>query len=173
MFKKYTPTAVAKNIYEIEPNFFIKNGIKTIFCDLDNTLDGYYEKEPTEQAINFYKSLRDNNIKLIIVSNNTKSRVEKYCKLLGCEFLYACAKPTTCKFKKYLKKYNYNLAECMIIGDQVFTDVLFANKLKIKSILCDNLVSKDQFFTKINKFFDKHVRNYLKKHNKLTNWREI
>ena len=172
MFKRFTPTFVAHNVYEISIDFFKKLNVECIICDLDNTLDAYYEKVPTEKAICFVNQLRENNIKLIITSNNTQARVENYAKALGCEFIYSCRKPLTFKFKKFFKQFIYSKNKCLIIGDQVFTDVLFANKLKIKSILCDNLVSKDQFFTKINKFFDKYIRRYLKKRNKLTSWRE-
>ena len=155
MFKKFTPTYVARNVYEIDINKFEKLKVKCILCDLDNTLDAYYQKTPSPEALEFFRRLKEKNIELILTSNNTKARVSKYAETLGVKYTYSCKKPLTRR------------------GDQVFTDVLFANKLKIRSILCDNLVSKDQFFTKINKFFDKYIRRYLKKHNKLTNWREI
>ena len=173
MFKKFTPTYVARNVYEIDINKFEKLKVKCILCDLDNTLDAYYQKKPSPEALEFYKRLKEKNIELILTSNNTKSRVSKYAEELGVEYTYSCRKPLTGRVKKLLKTLNYSKSDYLIIGDQVFTDVLFANKLKIRSILCDNLVSKDQFFTKINKFFDKYIRRYLKKHNKLTNWREI
>ena len=173
MFKKFTPTYVAKTIYEIEIEKFLKLNIKCVLCDLDNTLDAYYQKTPTIEAQNFAKKLKENGIELILTSNNLKNRVALYANALGVKYAYSCKKPLVGKVRKLLKTLNYNKADYLIIGDQVFTDILFANKLKIKSILCDNLVSKDQFFTKINKFFDKYVRRYLKKHNKLTSWREI
>ena len=173
MFKIFTPTYVAKNVYEINVDFFVKIGVKCIICDLDNTLDAYYEQYPTEKAIEFVKKLKEAGIDIFLTSNNTETRVKPYADKLNVEYIFSCRKPLVFKFKKVLKNFKYNRKDCLIIGDQVFTDVLFANRLKIKSILCDNLVSKDQFFTKINKFFDKYIRRYLKKHNKLTDWREI
>ena len=173
MFRRFTPFAVAKNVYEIDISFFVNLGIKYVVCDLDNTLDAYYQKEPSQQAIEYKKKLDEYNITLILTSNNVKNRVKRYSDCLGVSYLYSCKKPLISKVKKYLVKNHIKKDECIIIGDQVFTDVYFANRLKIKSILCDNLVSKDQFFTKINKFFDKYVRRYLKKHNKLTDWREL
>lgn len=172
MFKIFTPTVVAHNIYEIDISFYKNHGYKYIICDLDNTLDAYYEKLPTQQARALVDELRNSGITLFLTSNNTRNRVEPYAKELNCEFIYSCRKPLIFKFKKVLKLKKFKKSECIIIGDQVFTDILFANRLKINSILCDNLVSKDQFFTKINKFFDKYIRRYLKRHNKLINRRE-
>ena len=69
--------------------------------------------------------------------------------------------------------YNIDIKKAICIGDQVFTDVLFANRMKMKCILCNNLVEKDQFFTKINKFFDKHFRKRVLKKKLAKNWRDM
>ena len=66
MFKRFTPTYVAKTIYEIEIEKFLKLNIKCVLCDLDNTLDAYYQKTPTIEAQNFAKKLKENGIELIL-----------------------------------------------------------------------------------------------------------
>lgn len=172
MFTSFTPFAISNNVYDIDVSFFTRNKIKYILCDLDNTLDAYYNETPSKEAIEFKNKLDKVGIKLIVISNNTKKRVEKYASSLGTEFIYNTRKPLTFKLKKYIKVKEIDKNNAIIIGDQVFTDVLFGNRLGIKTILCDNLVPKDQFFTKINKFFDKYVRIYLKNKGKLISWRD-
>ena len=54
MFKKFTPTYVARNVYEIDINKFEKLKVKCILCDLDNTLDAYYQKTPSPEALEFF-----------------------------------------------------------------------------------------------------------------------
>ena len=173
MFIRFTPFAVSKNVYDIDVSFFTKLKIRYVFCDLDNTLDAYYCEVPSEEAIRFKNKLSSVGIKLIVISNNTKKRVSKYSSALDTEFIYGTRKPLIFKLKKYIKNNQIDKNNSMIIGDQVFTDVLFGNRLEIKTILCENLVPKDQLFTKINKFFDKYVRKYLSKKGKLKNWREF
>ena len=56
MFKKIIPTFYAKNIYEIPIDFFIKQNIKVILLDLDNTLDAYNSFVPSENAQNLIKN---------------------------------------------------------------------------------------------------------------------
>ena len=51
MFKKFIPFAHAKSIYEIDPEFFKKQGVKTLFIDLDNTLDSYRAFHPKQETI--------------------------------------------------------------------------------------------------------------------------
>ena len=51
MFKSFIPFAHANSIYEINPEFFVKHGVKVLFIDLDNTLDSYKAFTPKENAI--------------------------------------------------------------------------------------------------------------------------
>ena len=173
MFTRLTPFAVSQNIYDIDVNFFVKNKIKYIFCDLDNTLDAYYSEIASDKAIDFKNKVQKKGIKLIVISNNTKKRVSKYAKSLNCDYLYSTRKPLIFKLKSFIKKNQIDKNNAIIIGDQVFTDVWFGNRLEIKTILCENLVPKDQFFTKINKFFDKYIRKFLTKKGRMKSWREL
>ena len=93
--------------------------------------------------------------------------------MLGCEYISEARKPLKNKTKKFIKLNKINTEQCIIIGDQVLTDIVLANRLKIKSILCENLVEKDQLCTKINKFFDKNIRKKLIKKGELINWRSM
>lgn len=163
MLKIFVPFALAKNIYEIDIDFFVKLGIKNVICDLDNTLAAYYEKEPSARTKELVENFKEKGINFIIISNNTKERVSKYTKKLACDYIYSARKPFRKRSRNYFKKNNIDLKDSIYIGDQVFTDVVFSNRIGLRCILCDNLVKKDQFFTKINKFFDKSFRNKIVK----------
>lgn len=169
----FIPFALAKNIYEIDSSFFKKNDVNTIICDLDNTLDAYYQKEPTEKAIELINRLKNDGFKVIIISNNTKDRVSKYAKKVDCEFIHSARKPLRYRSKSFFKKSNIDLNKTICIGDQVFTDVAYANRMGMRCILCDNLVEKDQFFTKFNKSLDRHFRKRILRDNLSRDWRKM
>ncbi len=173
MMKLFVPFALAKNIYEIDSSFFKKSDVDTIICDLDNTLDAYYQKEPSDKAIELINRLRSDGFRVIIISNNTKDRVSKYANKIGCDYIHSARKPLKYRSKNYFKKHNIDLTKTICIGDQVFTDVAYANRMGMRCILCDNLVEKDQFFTKFNKSLDKHFRKRIVRDNLSRNWREM
>ena len=173
MMKIFLPFCVAKNLYEIETEFYIKNNIKYIFCDLDNTLESFKVKEASEEAKALKEKLAKAGIELIVVSNNTKRRVSIYAESLGARFVYSARKPFRHRIRVFIKKNNINLKECMLIGDQLLTDIVCGNRLKIKAVLCENLVVEDQFITKINKFFDGMLRRYMHKKQLVKSWREV
>ena len=171
MFKKFIPFAHAKSIYEIDVDFYKRNGVTTLFMDLDNTLDSFKAREPKEETINLVKMLKENGINPIIISNNKASRVSGYANLLGVEFLSSARKPFSKKIKKEIAKRGIDKNNVMLVGDQMMTDVLAANGAKIKVVLTEKIVKEDQWTTHINRIFDRPIRKYHRKHNNLIDWR--
>ena len=143
------------NIYKININYFIDNKIKFILCDLDNTLESFDIKSPSEDAKNIIKKFNDLGIKLIICSNNSKERVGRYANELNVPFIYRCFKPSKKKINDYLIKNNINKNDCILIGDQFNTDVKCAIKLNIRCLFSEEIVKKNAFISKFNKFFEK------------------
>ena len=173
MLKRFIPFAHAESIYEIDLSFYEKLGIKYVFADLDNTLDSYKQATPTEKAIKLKNDLAKLGIELIIVSNNTGARVQKYSNELGVRHFSSLAKPFSFKIKKIMKRANIKPSDVVMIGDQTVTDISCANGAKIKSILTDKLVEEDQPTTRFNRLFDRPLRKRLSKKNLLRDWREI
>lgn len=171
--KKISPTYIAKNIFEIDLEFYKKIGVKYIFTDLDNTLDSYKQKEPTEKVINLVKELNKNDLILIICSNNSNKRVSKYAKILGVNFMYYSNKPSIKKLSNYLEINNINVDECIFIGDQLVTDIKTANRIKMKSIYVDDLVKENGFFTRFNKFYEKSFLKFISDFKNTKDWRDI
>lgn len=173
MLKRFIPFAHAESIFEIDLSFYKKIGIKYVFADLDNTLDSYKQATPLEKAKELKSKLEKEGIELIIVSNNTSARVQKYSKELGVRHFSSLAKPFSAKLKKIMRRSNIKPDEVVMIGDQIVTDISCANGAKVKSVLTEKLVKEDQPTTRINRLFDNPLRKKLKRKNLLKDWRQI
>ena len=171
MKNKYVPFAVAKSIYEIEVDFFVKQGVKILLMDLDNTLDSFRAREPKQETKDLVNNLKSSGLTPIIISNNKAHRVSGYANLLGVEFLSSARKPFSKKIKAEIAKRGLNKDEVMLVGDQMMTDVLAAKGAGIKVVLTEKLVKEDQWTTHINRIFDRPIRAYHRKHNNLKDWR--
>lgn len=159
----FTPNYYSKSIYTVPIDFYIKNNFKVIFCDLDNTLEAFYNEEPSDRAKELLDQLRRHNIKLFVISNNRESRVKKYAEMLGVEYHHSSKKPFGFKLRKYIKRNNLNRNEIIMVGDQILTDVIASKNVKVKVILTEPLVNKDLLVTKINRFIDKIIRRIIRK----------
>lgn len=170
MMKKLIPTFKSNNIFNVDFVKLKELGYKTLFIDLDNTLDSPYVYSPDSKVFSLIEKLKDLNFNIYIVSNNKQERVERYVKDLNVNYMYDVKKPFVKRIRKFIKENNIDLSHAISIGDQVMTDVLLANKLKISVILLNPLTIKDEPITFIPRLLDKHFR---KKINKLDITKEI
>ena len=167
----YIPTYYAQSIYEVPVDFYKQNGIKNLFIDLDNTLDSFRSKTPNERAVKLITALKEEGYTIIIVSNNTGNRVQRYASELNLNYLHSARKPFAYKFTRMMKELGLKKDETILIGDQLVTDVRASKRAKIRSMLTEKLVKEDQWTTHINRLLDRPIRRRLKKKNKLDSWR--
>lgn len=170
---KLIPFAHAEKIYDIDIDFFVKNKIKYIFIDLDNTLAPHNIELPSKQTIQYLAKLKNANITPIIVSNNKKKRVSKYCIPCEVDFIFKAGKPFPFKINKYISQHKIDKNYVIMIGDQLLTDVRCSKFLKIRCILTEKLWSGDQLITKFVRWIDVYKRNRLRKNNLLVDWRNV
>lgn len=173
MFKSFIPFAHATSLFEIDIEFFKKNGIKTLFIDLDNTLDSYRTKIPTERAKEMISNISKSGIEPIIISNNRGKRVKMYADALHVEYVNSAGKPFPFRINKAIKKRNLSKDEVMLVGDQIITDVLAGKNAHIRVILTEKIVKEDQPTTRINRLFDRPIRKYHRKRGHLVDWRNL
>ena len=83
MSKKLYPVTQMNNIYEITPEWLKSRGVKALICDLDDTLTPYYDTTPNDRLTEWIRRMRENGIRLCILTNGKKKRVLPFCKRLG------------------------------------------------------------------------------------------
>lgn len=157
------PKIYLENVRQISIEFLNKNNIKALILDVDNTLIDF-DKNMPEGTKKWCEDLKKQGIKFCILSNsNKKEKVEKVAKELGIDYFYFATKPLKRGFNKainYLKEKNENIAA---VGDQIFTDIIGANRCKMYSILVKPIKQKDLLVTKIKRPLENMVINsYLK-----------
>lgn len=163
MIKRYIPNFYSKNIFDVPVSFFKEHNIKIILSDLDNTLDSYKILNPSPRVIELKKKLDENNIELILISNNKEKRIKPYATVLGVKYLYSSGKPFGGKINNFIKKNGYCKDNILMVGDQLMTDVLASKRVNVKMLLTEPIVKEDQPCTRINRIRDKIVRKKLKK----------
>ena len=70
-------------------------------------------------------------------------------KALNVDCLARAGKPRSNPFLKVIKLFNYDLSEVVIIGDQLYKDILGGNKAGIKTILVNPMSKDDMIFTRL------------------------
>ncbi|MDN6626435.1 MAG: YqeG family HAD IIIA-type phosphatase [Pisciglobus halotolerans] len=171
MFKKFKPTWMVEAIYQIQPEQLKKLGFKAVLADLDNTLIAWNNPDGTEELIQWIKWMKQADIPVIILSNNSDKRIKRVADSLNLRYIPRALKPTTLGFKEAIKKLKLDKNEIVMVGDQVITDVFGANRAGIKSVLVRPIIDSDAWNTKINRYFELRIMRLLKKHDPEMKWR--
>ena len=157
------PDAHFNNVREITINFLQKNKINALILDVDNTLIDYDKNLPKE-TIEWAKELKNNNIKLYILSNtNKKEKVKTVANKLGIEYMYFAKKPLKTGFKKVQEKLKEPSPNIAVVGDQIFTDIVGGNRCKMFTRLVEPIAEKDIWITMVKRPLENAIkRNYHK-----------
>lgn len=160
----FYPKMYKKSVFEIPYERLKKQKVKVLLFDLDNTIASLDEEEANSDIKKLFKKL-SKDFKIFIVSNNSsKKRVEVFANSLNINYFYFSMKPSTRIINKIIKRYNVCFWQIAMIGDQLITDILSANRGGCVSILVEPLAKKDLKITGLNRFFeDKIIKYYNKK----------
>jgi HAD superfamily (subfamily IIIA) phosphatase, TIGR01668 len=159
----FKPTLMMKKITDILPETFHEIGVKNVLLDVDNTLASYRSHEPIDGAIEWTKEMEKAGFNLVIVSNNYRSRVRPFAEKFGLPFITFACKPFPhgyLKAKKLLKVKSTK--DCVIVGDQIFTDVIGANLCGMKSILLEPVEIETGISFDIRRGAEKNLRKKYK-----------
>ena len=152
------PDAHFNNVREITINFLQKNKINALILDVDNTLIDYDKNLPKE-TIEWAKELKNNNIKLYILSNtNKKEKVKTVAEKLGIEYMYFAKKPLKSGFKKVQEKLKEPSQNIAVVGDQIFTDIVGGNRCKMFTILVEPIAEKDIWITMVKRPLENAIK---------------
>ena len=160
------PNLYIKNVKEIKYEMLNKNNIKGLILDVDNTLLDYY-KNMLEGIDEWCKEMKEKGIKFCIASNsNNREKVNKVSEKLGIPYVFFAKKPLKGGLNRAAKLMELKNEEVAVVGDQIFTDVLGANRCKMFSILVDPINEKDMFVTIIKRPIENLIKKNYKKGDK-------
>lgn len=124
---------------DVTPELLIKEGVRLLLCDLDNTLRLHSEKEPADELQDWVEDCKKANVKIVIISNNgRKKMMQKFCKPIGVDCVWWAKKPMSKKLTEAMIKYDFSPEETVMLGDKWSTDVLAAKFAKVRAWKVDH-----------------------------------
>ncbi len=166
MLKKYYPYEYAKSVFAIDYEKLKAQGIKGIIFDIDNTLV-HHGEDSTPVVDGFLKSLEASGFRIVFLTNNDRERVERFNKNIGAPYVCDAEKPDTKGYFKALELLSLQKHEAVVIGDQVFVDIIGANRAGIPSILVHFIEAQGEKWLGFKRYIEtailwfwKHSKNY-------------
>lgn len=91
--KYFLPSDYFKEFQGITPQYLKERGIRAVIIDLDNTLVGFDEPSASETVLKWFRTMKDNGIKVTIVSNGSRVRVSEFSDPHDIEYIFRARKP--------------------------------------------------------------------------------
>lgn len=159
----FYPNIYLDSVKDVTIDFLNKNNIKALILDVDNTILDF-DKNIPEGVEKWCEDLKEQGIKFCILSNsNKKEKVKMVAEKLKLPYFYLGTKPFKRGFKKAINLLEEKEENIAAVGDQIFTDVIGANRCKLFSILVKPIAEKDLIVTKIKRPLENIIINkYLK-----------
>ena len=159
----FVPDIYQKSIYTINYKGLKKSGIKCLIFDLNNTMAPLSMEVPDKSLKDLFAYLEGLKFKLIILSNDSKSRVEPFKEKLNVDSAFKSRKPSKTKYRKILDMYHLKVHQVASIGDQLCTDIYGANKMGLTSILVNPISKKERFSSTLLQVIENCIFKNLQK----------
>jgi uncharacterized protein len=133
------PDLRIQSVIELTPQLLRQQGVSGLLVDLDDTLVASHSQTISAEYRSWLESLKAADIALLLLSNGHPKRVSYWSKELGIEALALVGKPFGFAYHRGLKRLGKPAGQTAMVGDQLFTDILGAKRMGIKSILVNPL----------------------------------
>ncbi|MFO7273514.1 MAG: YqeG family HAD IIIA-type phosphatase [Bacillota bacterium] len=155
------PQEYHKSIFEIDLERLRRMGKRAILLDLDNTLVRWNDPHPTPALLDWLAAVRAHGLMPCIVSNNSGPRVREFAARAGVSFVSGASKPRRKGFLQAMQQLGVAPHETVVVGDQLFTDILGGNRAGAYTILVVPLDRREFIGTRLVRLIERRVLQYL------------
>ena len=151
------PKEWKKSIFEIDFEDLLSRGFRVFIFDYDNTLVPWRVRKVPEEVSKIIEDLSE-RATVIIASNGKEKKIEG----LKCKVIWRARKPFAKKLKKLLEEIDTDKDKVVVIGDQIFTDVFFGNRMGFYTIKVEPVSRKEFWGTKILRLLERIVLPFIR-----------
>ncbi len=158
--KLFQPDLLKRRITDLTESDLRAWGIQGLLLDVDNTLTTHDSQALSDEVEAWIEYMREVGFSLMIVSNAKESRVKPFADRIGLAFEYRAAKPLGIGFARARRRLGLSKSQCVVIGDQLFTDLLGA---KCAGIRCVQVLPIELEYGKPFMMFKRRLERWLMK----------
>jgi HAD superfamily phosphatase (TIGR01668 family) len=147
----------ADTLPEVSLDELSARGMRGIVVDLDNTCCAYRRPELAPGVAEWVLAAKARGFALVLVSNNFSERVASVGAQLDIPVVPNALKPLPFAFLRALKLLGTPRRATVVIGDQLFTDVLGGKLVGLHTVLTKPLVAKDFPLTRVLRFLERTI----------------
>lgn len=159
LLRGLAPVRAVDQITDVDLDALKSRGKNVLLLDVDNTLVVWRGDVISPEVEAWLQKGRDLGFLICLLSNTrNRERLKRLAAKLGVKYTIGRFKPSRYMYRKALHEFGAKPSQAMMIGDQLFTDILGANRAGIEAIWVRQIAPKDLAATKISRFGERLVR---------------
>ena len=165
MLRNFYPYEYVESVFSIDYDKLYRRGYRGIIFDVDNTLV-HHGDDSTAEIDHLFRTIHSIGFKTLLLTDNNEERLKRFTRNI--ETLYICdaQKPNPSSYLKAISLLDMDKKRVVCIGDQIFKDILGANKSGMVSILVkfirldtETKIGKRRYLEKIILWFYQHNKS--------------
>ncbi len=157
MLKALKPNLQLASIHDIDLIKLWHLGYRNIIIDVDNTITAWNRHQAGEEVVKWFNKARDLGFGICLLSNNSQSTIAGLASELGVLVSPKSGKPFSRAFKSALSALSATAENTVVIGDQIFTDILGGKRAGMYTILVDPIDKKEFIGTRLMRLLEKVI----------------
>ena len=151
----FTATRYVASLPQVSIDWLVGEGVSLVLLDRDNTCVPRDTRRVPAEVTAWLAEARSAGLTLCLVSNNFHSgQVRATADELGCEVVDHAMKPAPFALERAMRLEGEGREATVMVGDQVFTDVVAANLAGVRAILVRPQSRRDLWYTQIFRIFE-------------------
>lgn len=142
--RHFFPTYYARTVTEVTPEFVRSCGCSVVLSDIDNTISRVDAPDAVPEAERWMKQLAQAGISFGLISNNDLERVEPFAQKYGADYESHADKPQPDAYHRIAQRMNCRESDCLVVGDQLFTDILGGNRAGMRTVFVTPLCIEEE-----------------------------
>jgi hypothetical protein len=150
------PDKIYDSVEEIDLQELWEKGFRGILLDLDNTIAVRNSNFLQSQTKNWVSKAKEIGFRVCLISNNLEKRTSEIARELNVSYLARAGKPRKKAFLRALERISLSPEEALVIGDQLFTDILGGKRASLYCVLVKPKASNDLLHTKVLRLLERY-----------------
>lgn len=151
------PQAYVTDVSAIDLDALWRMGKRALLLDRDNTIVPRDTRQAPVSAVSWVEHAHELGFKMCFVSNNWAKNVRSDAQRFGMAMVTRAAKPLPFAIWHALRKLGVSRREAVLVGDQVFTDVLGGRLACVHTVLVQPQTQVDLAHTLVLRRFEEKV----------------
>ncbi len=163
-FRRFCPARSVHRLVDVSLEELWSEGKRLILLDVDHTIVKWREEDFAPGVTEWVAQARAMGFELCILSNTRHpERLQRLSERIGIPTKRGKFKPSPDMYQMALSEYKVEPEQAVMIGDQIMTDILGANRSGIDAIWLQKMDGPEFAGTKVNRLIEKFITSFLYK----------